>query len=336
MIESIHFENFKVLKNTTLKLRPFNVIVGPNGSGKSTALKAMCINEWNNQHVFHWLSAGSKPDQLKLVFRGMTVQPDSFELTVKRSSNNLVSLDKLIVGPNLEEDAKYRVDKFINCFSFTSPFALDPKVIASDVALTPSAALGYNGGNFVAVLDALRDAHEDIFNKLKKELREWLPEFDNIIFTTPSQGMRGFKLRQSATKHDIPADQLSDGTLIALALLAIVNNPMPPSVICLEEPDRGIHPRLLRDIRDSLYRLAYPDQYGIDRAHVQVIVTTHSPYFLDLFQDHPEEIIIAEKQADGSAKFRSLADEPNLAEMLGDAPLGEIWYSGILGGVPKK
>ena len=67
---------------------------------------------------------------------------------------------------------------------------------------------------------------------------------------------------------------------------------------------------------------------------MQVIATTHSPLFVDLFKDHPEQIIIAEKNADGSATLKSLADDPELHAMIGDAPLGEVWYSGVLGGVP--
>ncbi|UCC30233.1 MAG: AAA family ATPase, partial [Phycisphaerales bacterium] len=45
MIESIHFKNFKVLRDTTLPLGPFTLIVGPNGSGKTTALQALQASE---------------------------------------------------------------------------------------------------------------------------------------------------------------------------------------------------------------------------------------------------------------------------------------------------
>ena len=109
----------------------------------------------------------------------------------------------------------------------------------------------------------------------------------------------------------------------------------PPSVVCLEEPDRGIHPRLLREVQDALYRLSHPENFGETREPVQVLATTHSPYFLDLFKDHPEEIVIARKVGQ-EARFERLSDRPDIAEILGEAPLGEIWYSGILGGVPSE
>ena len=66
-----------------------------------------------------------------------------------------------------------------------------------------------------------------------------------------------------------------------------------------------------------------------------MIATTHSPYFLDLYKDHPEEIVIAQKTADG-ATLERLSDQPHIMEVLDDAPLGEVWYSGILGGVPAE
>lgn len=62
-------------------------------------------------------------------------------------------------------------------------------------------------------------------------------------------------------------------------------------------------------------------------------MTTHSPYFLDVYRDHPEAIVIAQKTEDG-ARFERLADRDDLADLLRDSHLGDVWYSGVLGGVP--
>jgi predicted ATPase len=145
--------------------------------------------------------------------------------------------------------------------------------------------------------------------------------------------MRAFALRTRRGQHEIAAVDLSQGTLLALAMLTLAYLPDPPPLICFEEPDRGIHPRLLRDVQEALYRLSYPENYGEDRQPVQIIATTHSPYFLDLFRDHPEEVVIAEKTDQGT-QFVRLSDQPNLDDILQDSHLGEVWYTGILGGVP--
>ena len=133
----------------------------------------------------------------------------------------------------------------------------------------------------------------------------------------------------------VAADDLSQGAVYLIALLALSFAPEPPAVICLEEIDRGLHPRLLREVRVLLYRLTHPASLCLARPPVQVITTTHSPYFIDLFRDHPEEVIITQKHG-REARFTRLTDRPDLGELLQDGTLGDLWFSGILGGVPEE
>jgi predicted ATPase len=212
-------------------------------------------------------------------------------------------------------------------------FSLDANAIATPIQLQPSMELDPNGANLAGVLDRLRDQNPERFEALNDQIGRWIPDFDRILFETPGTGYRALSLRTREGHHTIKAADLSHGTLIALALLTIAYLPEPPSIVCLEEPDHGLHPRLLRDVRDALYRLAYPEGSDEKREPVQVIATTHNPYFLDLFRDHPDEIVIAEKVG-LEAKFSRLSDRADLEEILGDAPLSEVWYSGVLGGVP--
>ena len=74
---------------------------------------------------------------------------------------------------------------------------------------------------------------------------------------------------------------------------------------------------------------------GETREVVQVIATTQSPYFLDLFREHPEEIVITQKQGN-AAHFERLSDRADLPELLREGSLGDMWFSGILGGVPEE
>ena len=92
--------------------------------------------------------------------------------------------------------------------------------------------------------------------------------------------------------------------VLALAILTLAY--LPPPLIGIEEPERGVHPRLLRNIQTALYRLSYPNSSAKSQFN---IATTHSPYFLDLYKDHPEEIVIAQKTDDG-AQFERLSDQP--------------------------
>ncbi|HVG63715.1 MAG TPA: AAA family ATPase [Hyalangium sp.] len=95
----------------------------------------------------------------------------------------------------------------------------------------------------------------------------------------------------------------------------------------MEEPERGVHPRRLRDLVDQLLRLT--------KSGVQVVLTTHSPTLLDEFRDSPESVLIFDRDDQGTHITR-LSDRPDWAKELKGAPLGDLWYSGVLGGVPGR
>ena len=338
MIKSIHFQNFRALRDATLPLGPFTLIVGPNGSGKSTAMQAFKFaldpdsfgsrqlitagfeQSGSAQVSIEWgsgagLVAGSVT---KTGLKGSGISFETFGPEHRPRAGVLIAA--------VDQDARKALAGF-RIFSF------DAKAIAAAVQTSPHPELGPDGSNLAGVLDALRDSHPEKFEELNRELHRWLPEFDRILFETPSPGKKTFLVRTSVGHHKFRASVLSQGVLFALAFLALAYLPTPPPIVCFEEPDRGIHPRLLVDIRDAMYRLAFPGDHGETRPPVQVIATTHSPYLLDLYKDHSEQIVIAHKGSDG-AHFERLSDKPHIAELLEGAPLGDIWFSGILGGVP--
>jgi predicted ATPase len=162
-----------------------------------------------------------------------------------------------------------------------------------------------------------------------------LPEFTGILLKEDDGGRVSLALRIGGSEAPVTADNLSQGVFYLLGILVLSFDPAPPAVVCIEEIDRGIHPRMLREVRDALYRLSYPVSFGETRAPVQVIATTHSPYLLDLFREHPEEIVITQKHGH-EARFERLADRADLKELLSEGSLGDMWFSGILGGVPEE
>jgi predicted ATPase len=196
------------------------------------------------------------------------------------------------------------------------------------------AELNADGGNLAAVLANIRERAPDAFSALTEELLRITPEFQSFELVEHADDRVEFALRL-AENGVLPADELSQGTLNLIALLALAFDPDPPHVLCIEEIDRGIHPRTLREIRDALYRLSYPQSHGSDRRPVQIVTTSHSPYFIDLFRDHPEEIVISHKHG-RAAVFSRLSDRTDLPELLREGSLGDMWFSGILGGVPEE
>jgi len=326
MIESVQFRNFRILQDTTLPLGLLTLIVGANGSGKSTAMQALhavaCPRKWKLQQI---VTAGLQPLETATV--EVILHWGKPHEWVTTTAHWDYGAARVTGGPEIQ-DVHAQLTK-LRIYTF------DAAAITAPVHLEHKIELREDGGHLAGVLDRLRDEEPERFEALNEELGRWLPEFDHILFDTPDSGRRAFLLRTRKGHHKIPANDLSHGILFALTVLTLTYLPAPPPIICLEEPDRGIHPRLLRRIQDALYRLSYPENFGETRQPVQILATTHSPYFLDLFKDHPEEIVIAHKVGQ-EARFERLSDQPAIAEILGDAPLGEIWYSGILGGVPVE
>jgi predicted ATPase len=123
------------------------------------------------------------------------------------------------------------------------------------------------------------------------------------------------------------AGEISDGLLLFIAMsVAVQLGGRQPSLIAIEEPERGIHPRRIRDVVDQFRRIAAKG--------TQVVMTTHSPILLDEFRDSPESVVIFDRDETGTHIHR-LSDHPDWKEgLLRDQPLGDLWYSGLLGGAP--
>ena len=119
----------------------------------------------------------------------------------------------------------------------------------------------------------------------------------------------------------IPATRLSDGTLRYLCLLAILCDPDPPPLICIEEPELGLHPDVLPKLADQLLAASQ---------RTQLIVTTHSDVLVDAMSEHPEAVVVCEKHNGATEMNRLSADE--LKVWLEKYRLGELWIRGELGG----
>lgn len=119
----------------------------------------------------------------------------------------------------------------------------------------------------------------------------------------------------------IPATRLSDGTLRYLCLLAILLHPQPPPVICIEEPEIGLHPDMLSSVAELL-------RYASKRT--QLFVATHSETLVSAFTDTPESVVVCERLKGVTTACR--LDSGQLKEWLDRYTLGELWTKGELGG----
>lgn len=162
-------------------------------------------------------------------------------------------------------------------------------------------------------------------SNLRATLVEKLKNADESIVDFSTRVLGGtiqLFLHYSGLKSPVPATRLSDGTVRYLCLLAVLCHPAPPPLICLEEPELGLHPDLLSGLADLLVDASH---------HMQLIVTTHSDVLIDGLTRVPEAVIVCEKTNGCTTMSRRTSDE--LARWLrDDYGLGQLWRSGEIGG----
>lgn len=181
----------------------------------------------------------------------------------------------------------------------------------------PNNVLSEDGKNLGLVLNNLKlkpKAKAQIIESLRK-LYEGISDFDIII--------EGGTVQVFLNEGDIvvPATRLSDGTLRYLYLLSILCHPQPPPLLCIEEPELGLHPDILPTLGELLREAS---------ERCQIIMTTHSDVLVDSLTDTPECVVVCEKHQ-GQTTMRRL-EQFHLSDWLKKYSLGELWQRGELGG----
>lgn len=376
MLKRVHIQNFKSLKDVTLDLQKVNLLIGPNNSGKTNFLKALEFFGESRNIVSHvadvekllFKHKNGVEVKIYLIF-----DPD-LEHIETGEYNYLIYLcninDKGITFKDVwleKEKERFRsytpkVSDF-NYIEFKSRigelyiYNPDPnKLVVPGPVGTGVELVNADTSNLIGFLDRMlgNKYRNRVFNRIEADLQKCLPEFDQVEIDdiTPDEDWirihgeesRKFSFKRlglSNSQQGITywADELSEGTLYFLALLCIINQPNPPKLLLLEEPEKGIHPRRIREVMDFIFRLA-------EEKDVQIILTTHNEHVLDDFATRPESVFVFDKDEEGATYVRNLQKdiiEPTNKrnEELGLDPidltsnLSENWLYGLLGGVPE-
>lgn len=193
-----------------------------------------------------------------------------------------------------------------------------PQTIRTGTRLFP------NGSNLVAVLHAIQNEAPIIWDEIKEILHSIYPDFRHITF--PAEGGDG-KIMLRWWEHPFEREYgfstnlLSDGTLHLLSLLAILKSPNPPPLICIDEPELGLHPDWIKLVAELL-------EEATERT--QIIVATHSPILVSNVK--PEHVVVVEKE-NGVTTMTRLSQQ-ELTDWLDEFSLGDLWLAGHLGGRP--
>lgn len=205
--------------------------------------------------------------------------------------------------------------------------------VDADSARAPSvvgtASLNHNSSNLAQALQRLSQVEPASFSDMEADAKAMIPGLDAIEFVEGGSSAPTIRiqLRERGLSDPTYLEDASFGTIRLLALLTLLYDPAPPQLTCIEEIDHGLHPylfdRLVERLREASTR-------------TQLLVATHSPALVNRLR--PDELIVAERAEDGSTRLPAASSDEIAAKveaMEGRLSLGELWFSGSLGGVPR-
>lgn len=177
-----------------------------------------------------------------------------------------------------------------------------------------------DGQNLISVMHTLYTGDRDFKNDINSAMRAAFgDDFEELIFPPAADQRIQLRIRWKSLKREQSAAELSDGTLRFLFLLTVLASPSLAPIIAIDEPETGLHPSMLPLIAE----------YAVDAAkRSQVILTTHSPQFLDAFVGTRPTTTIA-KWANGETTLQTLREE-SLDYWLKEYSLGNLFKSGEL------
>ncbi|QJW88353.1 AAA family ATPase [Spirosoma taeanense] len=367
MLKRVSIQNFKSLKDVTLDLQKVNLLIGPNNSGKTNFLKALeffTARGLDLHRIADLESISYKHQRIDLTskfefvpdssgFIATNYNEDGYDIYhfnqsyIVEEQNNSYEVKSTIsdwftTHSGIVNEGKVEGGHRREFFDFvrTKIFRPDPSKLIHAAKLSGSnVELAPDGSNLIPFYFSIFNNHEENSVKIQSDLSRCVPEIARFR-TPPVEGENMLGLR-FFDKHEASywASEVSEGVLYFLILLCIVNQPNPPRLLLLEEPERGIHPRRIWEVMKLVFALA-------EEKGVQIIMTTHNEHVVNAFSAIPESVFVFDKDEEtGATTVRNLRKdiiEPSHreSEKLGlkkidfTADLGERWMYGLIGGVP--
>lgn len=369
-LQSVRVRNFKaIVDSKVVKLGALTAFIGNNGAGKSSLIEALetyqtivrdgldiAMQRWLGiEHVRH---KGQEAKERG----GEFVNPISFELAIGASprkvcrieleANNNTAINEMFIAKervkNIDGTWADRSDigvatTYGSAHSMlSSPFldsfwerqhildwqflTLSPERMGMPVPQQRTGGgvrLARDGSNIADFLLDLRRQDQNAFNGIVETMSYVLPYAKDIQPSITSELERKAWLQLTEADFKVPGWMLSTGTLRLLALLALLRHPKPPSLIVIEEIENGLDPR-------SIHLLVEEIRNAVLGETTQVILTTHSPYLLDLLT--LEHLVLVERDGNGQPVFLRPSTDENLQHWAKEFAPGKLYTMGTLAG----
>ncbi|MCS6995214.1 MAG: AAA family ATPase [Anaerolineales bacterium] len=182
----------------------------------------------------------------------------------------------------------------------------------------PQERLSAIGDNLPNVIQYLKERHPERLEKILHVLSRRVPRLEKVDAEFLADGRLLLRIKDAPFSEPILARFASDGTLKLLAYLTVLYDPMPPQLVGIEEPENHLHPRLLPELAEECRAAS---------ARTQLMVTTHSPFFLNGL--NPSEVWILYRDEKGFTQAKRTADLPGIEQFTqAGALLGDLWVEG--------
>ena len=360
-----------IVDSKTVKLGPLSAFIGNNGAGKSSLIEALqtyqsivldgldlAMQRWLGiEHIRH------KGQEVKERL-GKLVNPISFQLAIGESarkarrielsvSNDAAANRMFISAERISRADGSWIDR--EQIGAIATFGTGRSILTGAMGeyieqamhvrewqfLTMSpermglptpqqrtgggVRLAHDGSNVADFLLDLRLQDPNAYDGIVEVMSYVLPYAKDIQPTLSSTEIeRKAWLQLTEGNFKVPGWLLSTGTLRMLALLALLRHPNPPPLIVVEEIENGLDPR-------SVHLMVEEIRNAVLAGKSQVIVTTHSPYLLDLLT--LEHLVVVERDAKGHPHFFRPADQANLQRWSEKFAPGKLYTMGNLTGL---
>lgn len=311
MLQLVKVENFRCFRSLQVPLRPITVLVGPNDTGKSAFLAALTylVNGYAIQDQDHW-----RQDRSLNVTFANALTDGSLASHAKQGEMARGGM------PSMRPTVLFNLPtKGVQLQSGGIPDGAEPPL------------LNESGENLAGVLDYMLRRERGRFFRVVEVMKNLVPGLDDLNIGSPEAPSRRIEMTiEQGFKTD--PGLTSAGVRLLLIFVTLAYQPRPPKLILIEEPENGIHPKRLVDVM-KLFREIAKGMHGDNAA--QIVMTTHSPYLLDLVDMEKDHVLVFRRNPDGS-RSAELVDTERLKPFIGEFLLGEVWYNQGEEGLVKR
>ena len=185
----------------------------------------------------------------------------------------------------------------------------------------PQERLSKTGDNLPNVIQYLAERYPEKLDSIFEVLRQRVPRLDKVFAEPMPDGRLLLQIKDAPFDQPILSRFASDGTLKMLSYLIVLHDPDPPQFVGIEEPENFLHPRLLPGLAEECRKAS---------ATSQLLVTTHSPFFLNSVR--AREVRVLYRDESGFTQAKLAAEIPTINDFIAQgASMGELWLEGRFG-----